>query len=301
MNASTGLEWTLAMDVPRRRGTGDVVRAYLVLPHAVPILAVLAATGAFAVVAAGGWPGAADFVCLLGAMFGGQLAVGAVNELVDADLDRLSKPHKPIAAGLVSERGAVIVSLAGLTLMVLFSIRFSLLAFAFCALGNGAGIAYSVWFKRTMWSWIPYVIAIPLIPIWVWTALDAVPLRMLAIYPIAVPAMVSLQIAQSIPDVDPDRIADVRTLAVVLGEGCAKLVCWALTLISIAIAAALAPMVTDDRLPVWIAGSVSAVLVGVNVLLWQRDARTGRMSCFPCIAAAVVVTGVGWTAALVGG
>lgn len=238
-------------------------------------------------------------ICLLGAMFGGQLAVGAVNELVDADLDRLSQPHKPIAAGLVTERGAMMVVVAGLAAMVLFSMRFSPQAFAFCALGNGAGIAYSVWFKRTMWSWVPYVVAIPLIPIWVWTALDTAPVRLLAIYPIALPAMIALQIAQSVPDIDSDQRADVRTLAVVLGERRAKVVCWAFALLSIAFAVVLAPMVTDDPLRVWIAGAISAALVGVNVLLWQRNVHTGRMSCFPCIAAAVVVIGVGWTMSLV--
>lgn len=39
------------MNVPRGPGRREVVHAYLVLPHAVPILAVLTATGAFAIVA----------------------------------------------------------------------------------------------------------------------------------------------------------------------------------------------------------------------------------------------------------
>ena len=150
----------------------QIVRGYLVLPHAVPILAVLAATSGFAMVAAGGWPGLVSLGCLLGAMLGGQLAVGAVNELCDAELDAVARPEKPIPAGLVSRRGAAIVIVTGLAMMILFSLRFSFGAFLLCALGNGVGIAYSIWFKRTMWSWVPYVLAIPLIPVWVWTAID---------------------------------------------------------------------------------------------------------------------------------
>src|SRR5690349_20416559 len=74
---------------PTRRQT---VLGYVVLPHAVPVIAVLLATAAFALVAARDWTRFADFFCLLGAMFGAQLAIGAVNELVDADLDTAAKP-----------------------------------------------------------------------------------------------------------------------------------------------------------------------------------------------------------------
>src|SRR6478752_9461363 len=116
---------------PTRR---QIVHGYLVLPHAVPIVAVMLATAAFAIVAARGWPGTVDFICLLGAMFGAQLAIGAVNELVDADLDAVAKPDKPIPAGLVSRRGARIVAGCGLLVMTIFSLRFSFGALLLCAL-----------------------------------------------------------------------------------------------------------------------------------------------------------------------
>jgi 4-hydroxybenzoate polyprenyltransferase len=277
-----------------------VVHAYLVLPHAVPIIAVVMATAAFAFVARGGWPGAADLGMLLLAMFGGQLAVGAVNELVDVELDRASKPHKPIPAGLVSERGARVMVWSGLALMVIGSLRFSVVAFTLCALGTGLGIAYSLWFKRTAWSWIPYILAIPLIPIWVWTALEDVPSALLALYPIAVPALIAIQIAQSIPDVAADRGVGVRTLAVLAGEERARILCWGLALLSVVLATLFAPRVVSEAAPVWIASVASMVLIGVNVALWRRDRDLGRMSCFPCIAVAVAVIGVGWTIGMVG-
>lgn len=281
------------------RVRGDVLRAYLVLPHAVPILAVLAATAAFAFVAAWGWPGLVNLICLVGAMFGGQLAVGATNELVDVELDRLSKPYKPIPAGLVTRRGAMTLVLAGLLLMVAFSVRFSIEAFLLCALGNGTGIAYSIWFKRTVWSWIPYTVAVPLIPIWVWTALDAVPIRMLAIYPLAVPAVIALQLAQSMPDIKSDRSAGVRTLAVELGDKWARRVTWACVLLPLGIAASTASWTTEHPEWVWASCLVSGGLLATNIIIWQRDPRRGVMSAFPLISAAVVVLGVGWTFGLV--
>lgn len=276
--------------LPRR----EVVRAYVLLPHAVPILAVLSATTAFAFVARKGWPGAVDLVCLLAAMLGGQLAVGAVNELADVELDRASKPSKPIPAGLASERGALVMIWSGIALMVLGSLRFSFAAFGFCALGTGLGVAYSLWFKRTVWSWIPYVLAIPLIPIWVWTALERVPESLLALYPIAIPALAALQLAQSIPDVETDAGVGVRTLAVVLGERMARRAMTGCVVFSIVIAAMAAVAVLPRPGFVWAAGAIGVLLLAAHAAIWRQETHRGRMSAFPLIASAVGVLGVGW-------
>ncbi len=278
----------------------QVVRGYLVLPHAVPIVVVMVATAAFALVAARGWPGLGTMTLLLGAMFGGQLAIGAVNELVDADLDAVSKPAKPIPAGLVSRRGARTVTFGGVAVMALLSVWLGLDAFLLCALGTGAGVAYSLWFKRTVWSWVPYLIALPLLPIWVWTALSTVQPGLFAIYPIGAAAVVAVQIAQSLPDVVADRGTGVRTLAVVLGATRAHRVCWAALGLAAVLAAGLAPSLTGNAVPVWVAALVAALLVSLNIAQTRVDTRLGTMACFPCIASGAVALGVGWTIALVG-
>ncbi len=281
---------------PTRR---QVLRGYLILPHAVPIVVVMAATAAFAVVATGGSLGPGELAWLLGAMFGAQLAIGAVNELVDADLDAIAKPDKPIPAGLVSRRGAQIVAISGVILMSACSLRFSFEAFLLCAIGTGVGIAYSFWFKRTIWSWIPYLIALPLLPIWVWTALGTVDSGLFAIYPIGATAVIAVQIAQSLRDIEADRDSGVRTLAVVLGPSCARLVCWAAMIVAALLAAGLAPWLTKHPMCVWLAAFVACGLVGLNVAIWERNARSGALACFPCVAVGAVALGIGWTAALV--
>ncbi len=289
-----------AMTLLPRPSRRQVVRGYLVLPHAVPILVVMSATAAFGLIAAGGWPGLASMVCLLGAMFGGQIAVGAVNELVDADLDAVAKPTKPIPAGLVSRRGATVVAIVGLILMVLFSLRFSFPAFALCALGTGVGVAYSLWFKRTIWSWLPYLIALPLLPIWVWTALSTVEPGLFAIYPIGAAAVVAVQIAQSLPDVEADRASGVETLAVALGATRARQVCWGAMVLAALLAAGMAPWLTERPDRVWLAAVGACGLVGLNAIMWRQDTCLGLRASFPCVALAAVVLGIGWTTALFG-
>lgn len=281
---------------PTRR---QVLRGYLLLPHAVPIIVVMSATAAFALIASGGWPGAGTMARLLGAMLGGQLAIGAVNELVDVELDRVAKPHKPIPAGLVSTRGAWLMTAAGLLAMVILSATFDLASLLLCSLGTGTGIAYSLWFKRTIWSWVPYLVALPLLPIWVWEALGEVDPGIFAVYPIGALAVVAVQIAQSLPDIAGDRATGVRTLAVVLGGRRATLACWGSTLAATALASALAPWLTDRPVWLWLAATIATVLVAVNVAIHRRDPSAGVRMCFPLVASAVVVLGVGWGLAIV--
>lgn len=288
------------MTAARRPSPAEVVRGYLLLPHAVPVIVVLAATAAFALIAAGGWPGAGPMARLLGAMLGGQVAVGAVNELVDVELDRAGKSHKPIPAGLVSARGAKAVAVVGLIAMVALSVTFGLASLLLCALGTGCGIAYSLWFKRTIWAWVPYLIALPLLPIWVWTALDTVDPALLGVYPLGAGAVVAVQLAQSLPDVAGDRAAGVRTLAVALGEQRARLTCWGAMALVAVLAALLAPLLTSRPGVVAIASVVALALVGIDVLLWRRDPHAGTQAAFPCVAVATVVLGATWVAAIIG-
>jgi 4-hydroxybenzoate polyprenyltransferase len=286
----------MSMTQPSRR---EILHGYLVLPHAVPIVVVMVATATFALIAAGGWPGTGTIVRLLGAMLGAQLAIGAMNEIVDADLDAIAKPDKPIPAGLVSRRGAGIVVVVGIVLMSALSLGFGVGSFLLCALGTGAGIAYSVWFKRTIWSWIPYLVALPLLPIWVWATLDTVRTGILAVYPIGVAAVVAVQIAQSFPDIEADRRTGVRTLAVALGATRARRVCWGAMILAVVLAVCLAPWLTDRPSLVWIAAPVPLALVALNSIVWRRHPQRGVMALFPCIAVGTAVLGAGWTAALV--
>lgn len=276
----------------------QVVRGYFLLPHAVPIIVVLAATAGFALIAAGGWPGLGPMATLLGAMLGGQLAVGAVNELVDAGVDAIAQPHKPIPAGLVSRRGARVMTIIGLLLMTVLSLRFGLASLLLCALGTGAGIAYSLWFKRTIWSWVPYLVALPLLPIWVWASLSQVHPGLLAIYPIGAPAVIAVQIAQSLPDIATDQQTGVRTLAVALGPVRARRLCWAALLLAAVVAVALAPRLTGNPAPVAVAALIAAALIALNALIWRRHPRHGAVAAFPCVATGAVALGLGWTLAL---
>jgi 4-hydroxybenzoate polyprenyltransferase len=279
----------------------QILRAYLVLPHAVPVIAVMIATFGFALVASEGWPGLSATVRLLGAMLGAQMVIGTVNDLIDADLDGAAGRPKPIPSGMVTRQGACIMISIALGAMVVFSASFGQLSLLLCTAGTATGIAYSLWFKRTIWSWIPYLIALPLLPIWIWVALAEFPTKMLALYPVGLAAAISVQIAQSLPDIERDQSSGVQTLAVRLGDTRSRRACWGAMLGAAAVTGCAAQLFASHPGRAWLGAVIAVSLVLSNIGIWRRDHAAGVQFCFPLMAAATITLGIGWTASLAAG
>jgi 4-hydroxybenzoate polyprenyltransferase len=275
-----------------------VVRAFVALPHPGPIALVLAATAGFALIAPGEAPSAGEWAALLGAMLGGQLAIGAVNEVVDAGDDALAKPWKPIPAGLVSRRAALLLAAVGLLAMAIGSATFGLASLGLCALGTTAGFAYDLRLKRSLIPWLPYLVALPLIPIWVWTALDAFEWRLLALYPLGALAAFAVHLAQALPDVAADRAAAIRSPTTLLGERRVLVLCW-LMAIGTPLLALFGAWLLDARVQVVALASAAALaLVGLDVALTALRPRLGVRACFPCVAVGTAAIGLVWVWAL---
>lgn len=281
-----------------RRALVRTLRAYLVLPHAVPVIVVLLTTAGFALLAPDGPPPAGTLTRLLLAMLGGQVAIGAVNEVVDAELDAIAKPHKPIPAGSVSVPAALALAAIGLVAMVVFAAGFGIASLLLCALGTGAGLAYDLWGKRSLLSWLPYLVALPLLPIWVRTALSGFDARLLLLYPLGAFAVVGVHLSQALPDTDADRATGVRNLASALGERRAILLCWAATLSAPLLALALTPALSERPVWVWLAAGIVVSLVGLDAALYATRRRRGVVACFPCVAVSTAAMGLGWVLGL---
>ena len=97
-----------------------------------------------------------------------QASIGTLNDLVDAPRDAGHKPGKPIPAGLVPGAAArvVVVATAGLGLALSAPSGGSTVALA--ALVLAIGYAYDLAFKGTAWSWLPFAVGIPLLPVFGW-------------------------------------------------------------------------------------------------------------------------------------
>jgi len=290
------LRFVVTTDIAR--SPARIARAYLVLPHAVPVVVVMVTTLGCALLVPDGLPEFDRLLLVLGAMFGGQLAIGAVNEIVDADDDAVAKPSKPIPSGLVPVSHAYAITAAGLALMIATSAALGIASLLLSALGTGAGLAYDLWFKRSRFSWAPYLVALPLLPIWVWTALGAFDLRLLWLYPLGGLAVVGVHLAQTLPDIAGDLATGVETVTVRLGERWAMLACWAAILSGPLLASATANAVVERPVIVWIASGGVAGLVVLHVLLYRVRPGLAVTTCFPVVASSVAALGLAWLLAL---
>lgn len=271
--------------------------AVLIMLHPIPVLAVLLATAAFAVTL-GRPPTPGTSLRLVGAMAGIQLATGALNDYVDLPLDRLSKPWKPLVSGALRPSAAVWLTIGGLAGALVLVAPLGIVPTALAGLGAGAGVIYNLYLKRTAWSWLPYLVALPLLPIWVWTAIRGWDARLLWLYPLGGFMVVALHLADTLPDIQADARYGIQGLAHRLGERRARLVCW--------LFAGLAPLV--PVMAAWVGIADLAVVVASATLAWLLIATAITYSLrarrwewrlhFSLLATATSILGIGWLAAL---
>ena len=133
-----------------------------------------------------------------------QSAIGVTNDYCDRDLDAASKPWKPIVAGVVRPRDALI--LAGLLIVAAAALAatLGLGSFGLAMLGMGCGLAYDVRLKRTIWSALPFMVAIPVLPAWVWLTLGAWEAVLWWLLPLGALIGLALHLANTLPDIDAD-------------------------------------------------------------------------------------------------
>lgn len=145
--------------MPRATSSTALLRAC----HPGPASAVTALAVAFA---AGSGLGVAGCAVLLLAVGSGQLVIGWTNDLVDVERDRsVGRSDKPLVAGDVSEqvlRRALGVAGA---VTVVTSLACGWRAGAVhLGLVVGGGLAYDLGLKRTVWSFLPYLVAFGALP-----------------------------------------------------------------------------------------------------------------------------------------
>lgn len=203
-----------------------------------------------------------------------QGSIGALNDIHDAPDDAGRKPGKPIPAGLVRVPLAWAVvgggALVGVALGAAVDVRVGALAVVGLLIGYG----YDLVAKGTAWSWLPFAVGIPLLPVYGWLgAAGALPTFFLALVPMAVLAGAALAIANARADLERDLAAGTASVATGLGlEGSWRLhaALWLLTLIVGLGWLAFRGVGLLQIAPV----GAAAGLIG-TVVLWSRDRRAG--------------------------
>ena len=266
---------------------GGLVR----LVHPFPILLDGIATGAVALLAGGEAPTA---VRLGLAMLALQASIGALNDLVDAPFDAGRKPGKPIPAGSVSPTTAraVMVGAAGGGLLLTAPSGPGLVALAGLILAIGYG--YDLVAKGTAWSWLPFAIGIPLLPVFGWFgAAGTLPAPFAVLLPAAFMAGTALAIANARADIDRDRAAGQASVAIRLGSRRA----WAVGawLQAFVVAVALGSLWLTGAPSLTVAASIgAALLLSVGVVLGRTSSAGQRERAWELQAIGLALLATGW-------
>ncbi len=287
----------------RPRGPSSRLVALVRLTHPFPSILNALATTAIASIA-GGTPDVA--LRLGGSMLALQGSIGALNDALDAPIDSGRKPGKPIPRGLATSAGAT--ALAGALLLVGLALSApsggpTLLV---AALGVGCGYAYDLGLGRTAVSWLPLVLALPLLPIHAWLgATGALPPGLVALVPAALIAGACLAMSNALVDLERDLDAGRRTIAVQLGRRRAWLVHALLALALAGVAVAAAPRADRSGIlaglsPGDLSMALGLALLALGVILNRHARASVRERGWELEAIGVAGLGIGWLAGVAG-
>ena len=238
---------------------GGLVR----LSHPFPSLLDGLATFGLALVAGAAVPDAARLGVAMTAL---QVAIGSVNDLHDAPADAVAKRAKPIPSGLVPPGAAALLAVVAAAVGIGLSVPSGWGTVAIALAGLGVGLAYDLRLKGTAWSWLPFAIGIPLLPVYAWYgATGALPAAFAVLVPAAVATGAALAIGNARADAERDGASGVASIAIALGPSRA----WA---VQVAILAA-----------VGVVAIGSAVAAGASV---GQLALIGGAALVPTLAAA---------------
>jgi len=262
-----------------------------------PFPSLLDAAVVAAVAAVAGAP-AARIALLAVAMLVLQFSIGAANDWADAPADATANPAKPIPRGLVRRRTAALLAAVFAGIGLALAAAAGAPAFAVACLGLAAGLAYDLRLKSTQWSWLPYAIGIPLLPVFAWVgATGRLPAPFVVLIPLAVVAGAALAIANALADLERDRAAGTVTIATTLGMERARRL--GAMLLAGTATAAIATAVALGGPPGWIAIVVGGALVAIGgvSLGWGSGARA-RQRAWEVQGLGAGLLAAGWVGAV---
>ncbi|HEV2006416.1 MAG TPA: UbiA family prenyltransferase [Candidatus Limnocylindrales bacterium] len=238
------------------------------------------------------------------AMLAIQASIGSLNDFVDAALDAGRKTGKPIPNGHATRQEAVVIAVTGLAFGVALTWPSGLAATAVALAGAGGGYLYDLRLSRTAWSWLPFALGLPLVPIYAWLGVTAdVPAPLLRLVPIGVLAGAGLALANGLADFERDIAGGIETAAVKLGRARAWAVHVGLLLAAMGLALVSLPRggaggaASGGALSLF-AFVLGAVLIVIGLVLGRDGGPHRRERAWELEALGVAALGAGWVAAV---
>lgn len=229
-----------------------------------------------------------------------QFAIGALNDIVDAPADAGRIPPKPIPGGFVTVRVArvvvIVAALVGLALAVIVDQRLVPLGLAVLVIGA----IYDLAAKGTPWSWLPFAIGIPILPVYGWFgATGSLPAPFVVLIPMAVLGGAALAIANARADLDTDRASGTESVATRLG---AERAWWAgVVLMCAAVGIGLVLIGRQGwTVATWVLVAAGIAMVAFGLVL-GRGTGVARRRAWELQAIGAAMAATGWVSGIAAG
>jgi len=279
---------------------GRVLRGLFFLGHPLPTFLTAAAGTAFFFMARGEMRASLDAGVLFISIYLVLYSIGAMNDYVDQPLDSLSSRHeKPLVAGDLSQNVVVLLWLSTAIVGVAACYWFNLAAASIALLLWLAGASYNFWAKATRFSWLPFLVFYPSLPLWGFVAAGKFKPSLLLTYPVCALLAVGLNVANTLPDLEHDRAGGVEGFTHRLGSVRAVILLW-LSLAGTMVLMVWAGLLIGSHLSRLVAGLIAGLaLLGAMIADWAflRSPATLRRT-FYLSAASALVLGCAWVVSL---
>ncbi len=265
-----------------------MIPAALRLIHPAPACAVVILSAALGVILldqAGRAPDGRLLLVVL-SIAGSQVATGAFNDWADRFRDAGARPEKPIPAGNLSGRGALLIGAGGVLTQVAMSAPLGAVTLLLGAAATASALTYDFVLSRTPASVLPYLVSFGLLPLWIAAGLGLPLERVLGASLLVAPFAAAAHLANTLRDFDADAASGSRSLAQVIGRRRSRLLALLLALgVGIIVAAGLG---------LW--GQLRAASLGLGVMglvAVAQGAGSARRLWYGLLLAAVCWT-VAW-------
>lgn len=279
------------MSLPRR------LAGWLQAAHPFPLCVVLTLTAVVGLISAGGSPEVGRLALLLLAMLLSQLCIGWTNDYRDRDLDARYQPAKPVPSGVVRPNHLRLAASAVGVASLSVGVALGVVPWLLLAAGTAAGLAYDFGVKRTKLSWLPYVVALAVLPPYVWTALRLYRSDFAWLYLVASPLTVAAHLANALPDLEADAAAGTGGIVVTLGRRNALALLAGCLALPPALVGLTSLWLTYDSKLIVVLGVYAACSLVAVPLLASRG-RQARVVGFRLALAAAVLFTCGWLASV---
>jgi 4-hydroxybenzoate polyprenyltransferase len=287
-----------AVAMTNRRSISPIGAFWRML-HPLPSLMTVVVAGAFVVLAARGLPPIGRFAQLLAIETAMQFSISAFNDYFDRHVDA-GRADKPVASGAISARTAWVTGLLLGVAAILLALPLGAWVAALTAIGLGGGLLYDAGLKYTAFSWLPFCIAFPTLPLWAWAGASpdgAFPPQLFWVVPVGGVLVLGIHLADTIPDLAADTEAGVRGLAHRLGPARSLALCWGAFGVGTLLTLALLPFLRyslEWYLPGLVVGTL---LLCAGVLVYLYDAGKVRLMSLLLEIGAMSIA-VGWVAGI---